>query len=51
MALRAVFEFNDGDFIFMKRLASRDKSFRADIERVMHALFDDGSVLWLLPLA
>jgi len=51
IALGAVFQLDDGNLPFVKRLASLHEPFGAYREGMMHAIFDDGSILRFLPLA
>jgi hypothetical protein len=51
MTLSAVFQLDDGNLVFVKRLASLDETFGAYREGVMHAIFDNGSILRFLTLA
>src|SRR5213593_1784136 len=51
IALCAVFQLDDGNLLFVKRLASLHETFGAHRERMMHALFDRVFVLRFLPLA
>ena len=51
MTLGSVFQLDDGNLPFVKRLASLHEPFGADREGMMHAIFDDGFILRFLPLA
>src|SRR5919106_5276646 len=51
IALGAVFQLDDGNPVVVKGLAGLHETFGAYGERMMHALFDGGFVLQLLPLA
>src|SRR5215475_615082 len=47
----AIFQLDDGDFLFVESFACAHEPFRTHRERMMHTFFNDGFILGLLPLA